>query len=252
MKFDYLMNDEPKHLAAFFNPMVASVSFGCVWFLTFLMVLFWPKSSLVSFIKDFRIPLAYLGTFTCTMLVHSYLSLRMGLGEMHPDDYFARLERRGLRLFEEENNFVTYGLIEFILHTLFMMFLTLPLLILAAAFSGIIPWVFLKSLVLIFTASLICRTFSFLMYLCLGQWSKWARFFSRSFFVLFFLLTLAFARFANPIFNLFLFHLEPGTSLKTPDNTYFLYIMIVTGLILTLTLISQIIIRRRTLAERSV
>ena len=252
MKFDYLMNDEPKHLTAFFNPMVAAVSFGCIWLLTFLLVLFWPKSSLISFIKDFRIPLAYLGTFACTMLLHSYLSLRMGLGEMHPDDYFTRLERIGLRLFEEENNFVAYGLIEFILHTLFMMFLTLPLLILAAALSGITPWVFFNSLVIIFTASLVCRTFSFLMYLCFGQWSKWARFFSRSFFVLFFVLTFAFARFTNPVFNLLLFHLGPGTSLKTPDNTYFLYIMIVTGLVLTLTLINQIIIRRRILAGGSV
>ncbi len=252
MKFDYLLKNEPKHLAAFFHPSVASVSFGCVWILTLLLVLFWPKSSLVNFIKEFRMPIAYLGTFTCIMLVHSYLSLKIGLGEMHSDDYFTRLERKGIVLFEEENNFIPYGFIEFILHTLFMISLTLPLLIISAAVSGIEPGAFFKSLAVIFTASLICRTFSFLMYLCFGQWNRWGRFFTRLFFAIFFLSTFAFAFFINPIFNLYLFHVGPESFSKAPENTYFLYILGVTGVILALTLINQIIIRRRNLTRRSV
>lgn len=244
MRFDYLTNDGEKSLAPFFSPMMLSITFNCVWILGFVLTVFWPLKELFNFIQGHEIPLSFLGTFVGALLIYSYVNLRCGRGEIFPKNIFSRMVREGITTFEEENDFLSYGLVQSILHTIFFILLVFPLLIFSAAISGITFQEFLKALSILFTASLLCRLFSFLIYLLFGRWSLVGLLSTRIFFIFFFFATWFLASFINPI--LLIYSLYKGEEIVTgsPINAFPLYMMIVTSSILLLTLANQVLVRR--------
>ncbi|MBW2060908.1 MAG: hypothetical protein JRI95_05015 [Deltaproteobacteria bacterium] len=243
MKFDYLTNDTEKSLAPFFSPLMLSVSFNSIWILGLILLIFWPTKDLFTYFQGHKIPLNFLGVFVAALLINSYLGLRCGRGEMFAKDYFSRLGYEGVITLEEEHNFFSYGLAAFILHSIFLLLIVLPLLIVSAAVSGISMSVFFKVLTVLFTASLLCRLFAFLMYLVFGKWSFLGYLLSRGFLIFFLFVTAVFASFINPVFLIYAFYQGQELLPRSSINAYGYYMMIVTCVILLLTLANQVMIR---------
>jgi len=251
MRFDYLTSDSEKSLGPFFSPMMVSITFNCVWIIGVLLVALWPQKDLFHYLHGHKIPLTFLGTFVGTLLINSYVNLRCGRGEIFPKNIFSKMVREDVTTLEEEHEFLSYGFIQAILHVAFFILLAFPLLIFSANISGISFTVFSKALSIMFTASLLCRLFSFLVYLLFGRWSLTGYLSTRIFFVFFFFATGAFAAFVNPI--LLIYALYKGEEILTGSsmNAYPYYIMIVTAAILMVTLINHAIIKRNIFKERS-
>ena len=249
MRFDYLTDDSEKSLVPFFSPMMLNITFNCVWIFGSLLLVFWPQKELFHFLKGHKAPLTFLSVFVGTLIVSSYISLRCGRGEIFTKNIFSRMVREGIATLEEKNDFLSYGLVQFILHTVFFLLLALPLLILSAAISGISLQAFLKGLSILFTASFLCRLVSFFIYMLLGRWSFVGFLTTRFFFIFFFFATFVFAVYANPIRLIYALHIGEEIQTSFQMNAYFFYIMIVTSAILILTLISNAIVRRRMLKE---
>lgn len=251
MRFDYLYTPTEKSLAPFFSPRMLSITFNCVWILCVLLMVFWPKMGLFNFIEENEVPLVFLRTFVAALLVNSYVNLRCGRGEMYPEDIRYKLENKEVITFEEENDFFSYGLVEALLHTTFLLLLLLPILIVSASLSGISLQVFAKALSILFTSSLLCRLFGFLIIPCYRKWS-WVGYFSiRLFFIFFMFVTGVFAPFANPILLVNSFHTGEEILPRSPVSTYAVYMIVVTAAILLLTLVNQAIVRRNMHGEKT-
>jgi uncharacterized membrane protein len=244
MRFDYLTNDTERSLAPFFSPRMLDSTFACIWILGLLLIILWPLKAPSHFIEEYRVPLLFPGIFVAALLIHSYVNLRCGLGEMSRDDFISRFERKKVITLEEEHEFFSYGLVQSLLHTLLLLLLMLPLLIVSTAISGISLPVFAKAFSILFTTSLLCRLFGFLMYLLYGRWSKLGYLWTRMFFIFSIFFTGFFIGSVNPILLIYSFHRGVEIPSGFPMSGYSLYIMIVACAILLLTLANQAMVRR--------
>lgn len=250
MRFDYLTNDTERSLAPFFSPRMLGITFNCVLILGLLLMLLWPKTDPFNFIEEHRIPLIFPVIFVAALLMNSYVNLRCGRGEMSPEEFLTRLERKNVITFEEEYEFLSYGLVQFLLHTLFLLLLMLPLLIVSATISGISLPVFSKALSVLFTTSLLCRMYGFLMYLRYGRWSRVGYLLARIFFILFIFVTGFFAGFANPILLIYSLHRGEEILTRFPLSAHSLYMIIVTAAILLVILSNHAMLRRNIYKEK--
>ena len=250
MRFDYLTNDAERSLAPFFSPRILSITFNCIWILGLLLMLLWPHKDLFNFIEEQKIPLNFLGIFGATLLINSYVNLRFGRGEMSPDDFFIGMARKKVVTFEEEYDFFSNGLVEFLLHTLFLLVLLLPMLILSANISRVTLQIFVKAFSILFTSSVLCRMFGFLMYLLCGKRSLVGYLLARIFFISFIFATGFFATFVNPILLIHSFHRGEEMLSRFSMSAYSLYMIIVMSAILLLTLANQAMVRRNMHKER--
>lgn len=245
MRFDYLTDDSEKTLAPFFSPIMLSYTLTYLSALAILLGMLWPYRPVFSYLSHNQIPVSFWGIFSTAMLIISFISLRSGRGEVHPTDYFSKMKRDTVVTHEEENNFLSYGLSAFVLHTVFLIALAMPVLI----FSTIISWspipVFLKALILLFVSALLCRCFSFSIYLLLGKWSYIGYMLTRLFYISLFFLTAAVAPSYNPVMILWTFN----TSIVKPPHAlisaYSAYLTATLAGITLLILVNQILIKRR-------
>ena len=203
MKYYYLTDDSEKSLAPFFSKTVLSASFTGVVIISILLIICWPRQPLSGFIVENEAPLVFFMTFAATLIVNSYINLCCGCGEMIRKGYHIIKYRTDLSTFEKENDFFKYGLIEFLLHSLILLLLFLPHLILAASISAVTFILFLKAVSILYTASLLCRMFGFMVYLFGGRTSIIGYFAARTFIIVFIFGTLFFAPFLNPLRSLY-------------------------------------------------
>ncbi|MBW2322988.1 MAG: hypothetical protein JRF41_05600 [Deltaproteobacteria bacterium] len=244
MRFDYITGNTERSLSPFFSPLMISMTFNSVWILGLILLVVWPTKDLFRFFQGHTIPLTFLVVTVATLLINTYLGLRCGRGEVFPNDYFSRLARMDIKTFEEDNNFFTYGLVAFIIHSIFLLALVLPFLVVSAAISGITLPVFAKSFSILFASSLLCRMFAFLMYLVFGKWSLSGYLFARGFVIFFVFITASFAAFVNPILLIYSFYQGRELLPHFWLNAYGHFILIVTSAILILTLANQAMIKR--------
>jgi hypothetical protein len=250
MRFDYITSDTEKFLAPFFSPRILSITFNCIWILGLLLMLLWPQKDLFNFIEEQKIPLNFLGIFGATLLINSYVNLRFGRGEMSPDDFFIGTARKEVVTFEEEHDFLANGLVEFLLHTLLLLLLLLPILVFSATISSVTPQIFVKAFSILFTSSVLCRMFGFLMYLLCGKRNLVGYLLARIFFISFVFATGFFAAFVNPILLIRSLHRGEEILGRFSMSAYSLHMIIVTSAILFLTLANQAMVRRAMHKER--
>ena len=244
MKFNYLTDDNEKCLAPFFSEAMIAVALYGIFTIAVLSVICWPQKSFFSYIHTGTVPILFFLTFSVTLIINSYVNLRCGRGEMNKKINFYN------EVSEKENDYLKYGLIEFLLHTLFLIIPYLPLLLLAASISGVSAANFIKALSIIFTASLFCRMFAFVIYIFEGR-ASWAGYLLvRAFFILFLFGTSAFVPTMNPFRILY----EINTSLSRIDalyhKSYFLYMAAVSSTVFLITVVTQIKIKRHINKER--
>jgi hypothetical protein len=244
MKFNCIFGDSERDLAPIFSTGMVSITVGSLWVMGLILVLTWPYSSLFQYIKTFRIPQTFLGTFVGGLIMVSYMNLRCGLGEIIPKSIFARLEREGLATFEEEREYVSCGFPQSVLHTLVLYLLMLPFLVIGAALTGISLKAFAQGLALLFTASLLCRQVSFFLLLVWGRWRLSGYLGARLFFVLFLFATGFIAPSLNPILLLVKLHYGERVPIGPVIPTLTPYFIAVLSAVLLLFIFNQWIIRR--------
>ena len=203
MKFDYVTNDSQKSLVPFFSAKMLSITFNMVWILALILLIWTPRKALPIYLNAQVMPLNFLAVFVATLLMNTYVNLRCGRGEIFESPILVRPERERLVTFEEERAFFSYGLVEFLFHTLLLLMILLPLLLVSAAISAISPRGLFEALSIIFTASFLCRLFGFLMFLSWKNRPRIGYHFARLFFCFFIFATGIFAPYANPILLLY-------------------------------------------------
>ena len=198
MRFDYLTDDSEKSLAPFFSPLMISLTFNSVLIMCAVLLLFWPRQDFYRFLSKNTVPLLSFQIFSAAAIILSYVGFRCGRGEIFKSDYYTDPgSERGT--YEKERNFFQYTLVEFILHTLLLILPLLPLMAISSSISGIPPAVFTKSVCIVFTASLLCRLFAFMLYLLWGRSSSAGYLFVRVFAALFLFATFLWIPAVNPI-----------------------------------------------------
>jgi len=245
MKFNYFTDESEKTLAPFFSPPTMSAVFTGIMIVSGLLLLFWPRRDLASFIGQNKAPLVFFVIFTVTLIMHAYLNLRCGRGEMIKFKYFPG-GRLNIVTFEKENSFLQYGLIGFLLHILFLLFPFLPLLILSTPISGLSLLTFARACSIIFTAALLCRMFGFIVYFWGGRLSSFGYLLTRVFIAVFLFVTILLAPAINPILVLYGLY-DRSDSLQnigvSAKGDYLLY-MITVGLAIGIfTILSQILVK---------
>ncbi len=241
MKYYYLSGGWEESLAPFFSKMVLSASFTSVVIIGVLLLVTWPRQPLSGFIVSNEIPLSYFLTFAATLIIYCYVNMSCGCGDMNQRGFFIVKYRTDKSTFEEKIDFFQYGLIAFLFHTLVLLLPFLPLLILAASISAVSFIIFIKAVFILYTASLLCRMFGFMLYLFLGRLSTIGFFVALAFIIVFIFGTFTFAPFINPL-KLLYFLYESPDKLNSP---FVLYMVIVIAAILLLVLVNHMLVRRR-------
>ena len=240
MKYYYLTDDSEKSLASFFSQTVLSASFTGVVIISILLIICGPRQPLSGFIVENKVPLVFFLIFAATLIVNCYINLSCGCGEMFRKDIYVRKYRTDLATYEKENDFLTYALIEFLLHSFILLLLFLPHLILAASISAVSVIPFLRAMSILYTASLLCRMFGFLVYLLWGRTSTLSYLVARMFMIFFIFGTFFFAPLLNPLH--FLYLLNQSTS--STGYPFVLYMITVIFTILLFIVTNHFLVRR--------
>lgn len=250
MRAEYFFGAEGKSLAPFFSRAMLGLTFNGVFILSLILLLFWPFRELSAYMAGQKTPLAFLGVFTAAALINGYVGLLCGANEAHPKDYFSRMDRKGAVTFEEERDFLGYGLAGFVLHTLFLLGLQLPLLLAAAALTGVSWADLIRALSILVITALLCRLAGFLSYLTFGVWSRFGYVTTRSFLLVYFLATGLLLPAANPVLELYAIFEERPMTFIPPLGGFAGFLLVTLAAMLALILAVQIRIRRGTAGRK--
>jgi hypothetical protein len=244
MKYYYLTDESEKSLAPFFSKMVLSASLACVVIVGICVLIFWPRLPLGGYLIADKVPFVFFLIFGATLIVSCYINIYCGRGETIPRFYFIR-NQTDIPTFERELDFLRYGLIQFVLHAFILLLPFLPLLVLAASVS-IIPLVtFLQAVMIIYSASLLCRLFAFMIYLFGGRLSTAGYLAARGLMIFFLFGTLFFQSAINPLQVLYMMNQSPQIS----GWHFVFHLVIVYSAILLLTVINHRLVRRHMKSE---
>jgi hypothetical protein len=210
VKYYYLTDDSEKSLAPFFSKTVLSACFIGVVIIGISLIICWPRQPLSEFVGENKIPMVFFIIFAAALIVNSYINLCCGCGELIRKGFYVIKYPTDIATFEKENDFFTYGLIAFLLHSQIILLLFLPLLILAAAISAVSFISLLQALSILFSAALLCRMFGFMVYLIWGRTNTVGYFVARTFMIFFIFGTFFFTSFLNPLQILYLLNKSTG------------------------------------------
>lgn len=171
------------------------------------------KTNIASYMRQGKGPFIFFPVFAAAAVIYTYLNMRCGKGEFVVitacvDSYNETLPP--LVCAEEEHGVFRYALPIFLLHTLFLLLPSLPILLLATAISGL-PfsscWI---AIGMIFVTALCARWFGFLLLLLFGHGSMFAYFATRIMMTLLLVATVS----TTPAYNLMLglYELHGGAS----------------------------------------
>jgi hypothetical protein len=251
MKFDYTINDSQKSLAPFFSAKMLSITFNMTWLLALILLIWMPKKDLYLYFSRHVVPLNFLITFVVTLLMNAYVNLRCGRGEIFESPILVRPKRERLVTLEEERAFFSYGMVEFFIHTLLLLMILLPLLLISGAISAISPRGFFEALSIIFAASLLCRLFGFLMFLSWKNRPRIGYHLTRLFFYFFIFVTGLFVPYANPILMFYSLFKDRGMVTPFSMAPYPFHMLIMTLGILLLILANHLMARQNRLKGKS-
>ena len=239
MKYYYLTDESEKSLAPFFSKMVLSASLACVVIVGICVLMFWPRQPLGGYIMADKVPFVFFLIFGATLIVSCYINIYCGRGETIPRFYFIR-NQTDVPTFERELDFLRYGLIQFVLHALILLLPFLPLLVLAASVYVIPLITFVQAVIIIYSASLLCRLFAFMVYLFGGRLSTAGYLAARGFMIAFLFGTLFFGAAINPLQLLYMMNKSP----QIPGWPFILHLVIVYSAILLLSVLNHRLVRR--------
>ena len=250
MKFDYLTDESKRSLTPFYSPRVLLAAFSIIFIVATLSLLLWPRQPMPYFIGKKSIPIHFFAIASATLITYAYVNFRCGRGGLTKRDYLAERDKEVLT-FEKERNFLSYGLVEFFMHSLLLIFPFLPLLILSASISGIALTDLLLAVSILFSASFLCRILGFTTYLIWGWWSVIGYWIGRIFIIFFLFLSLFILPEINPIGLLYRLNNAVKSSRAALMDSYWNYMILVIPGIILLVMINYIIINRHLGKEKA-
>jgi len=142
---------------------------------------------------------------------------------------------------EKTLSFFTYSLPGFILHTLFIHFILLPLFILSAVASGINLNLFWVAVIVLVISAFIARLIGFLTFLMYGYWNLKSFLISRGLFSFYFFLSGLIVPAFNPIYIIYkIYKQQRFGSFDISD--FHIYLSFAIGLMTVLIIFCQILI----------
>jgi hypothetical protein len=243
MGFDYVTNSDEKILSPFFSPRMISVTFKSTLLIGIIMIVSWPNIELVSYIRNSDYPVLFSRTFIAAIIIKSYLNIRCGRGELYAEENIYKLKTGETTPNELEKNFFSYGLIQAILHNVLLMFFMLPILAVSASTSGISISTFCKACLVLFTSSMACRMFGFLVYPFYRKNSGIGYIIIRILYLFFMFATLYLAPYVNPIRIVNYLHSGETMIIFGNINPYQVYMLTVWIIILFLVIANYFMVR---------
>ena len=240
MKLYYLTDESDKSLAPFFSERVlAAVMFSVVVAGVFLIVS-WPSRQISDVIETHRGSTVFFLIAAATLILHSYVNLRCGAGDMIRKGYHLIHYQIDKPTYEKQIDFYRYGLIEFSWHALILLLPFVPFLSLAAFIScGSLP-TFIMAVCVLYTTSLLCRLCGFFAYLIWGRSSTLGYLAARSMMIFFVFITLIFAPAVNPLHLLYRLNQDAGVI----GGPFAVYLAVVMSAIVVLIGVNGAFVRR--------
>ena len=178
----YFHDSSGHSLVPFFSKYVMSSSFYAMLILSGVAVVTWPWQGFVTFMQEQRTPYTFFVVGLALLATQTYLHLRIGRGEIGINYYFTREKIHQQYLPTEIlMPFLQFGFPRACLQILTMLLPFLPILLLVVVVSGVSLLTLLKTLSVVFTASLICRLWGFFVYELWGNSSVLGYFLVRAF-----------------------------------------------------------------------
>jgi len=245
MKFRYFTNNSEESLAPLFSERVLlsiRFYFACVLFPSLIL---WPRNSFAFFIEHHDTPVFYPTTFILTLLLFSHLSLRYGKGEFGKVNYISDLLKKNIITQEESQPFFSCGFINFISFSVIITLTASPILLTAAAVSGIQIHLTIKSIVIIFIISFLSELIGFLNYLIFGRWKIIGYLSSRAAYGFLLFGTGLVHMELNPIYQLYLIYRNLSKPLILHMESVNFYLLLLASSAGILSIISHVIIQSR-------
>lgn len=249
MDLDYFTDDSERSLAPFFLPRILFASYGTVFLVGVLSLLVWPRHASLYFLSVNSVPNHFFLTASVSLIVFAYVNLHCGRGDLVRRSYLGRLEKEE-RPLEKERSFLTYGMIEFFLHSLFLLFPFLPLWILSASISGISLADMTGAVFIIFTTSLLCRMFGFTTYLVWGWWNVAGYLTGISLSIYFIFVSALFTPGINPVLLLYRLNTSVEDTAFFSTKIYSEYMAVILSAILFFTLVNFLLVHRHRRKEQ--
>ncbi len=205
----------------------------------------WPKKDHFKYIWEGEVPLTFFSVFTIALIIHSYLNLRCGHGELSQRVKYPLAKRKEkIILNEQDRNFILYGALIFLLHTMLLLLPLIPALLISAGISSISGIECITAFSILFVTSLLCRMFGFLVYLVFKKWDWPGFLLTRSFYVSLFFATGLISVHLNPVLLIYDLHKgekSPATAFLSADAVYIILTILMIG---SLTFVNQIMVTR--------
>lgn len=233
-----------KSLVPFSPQVMHSATYTAVLIVAALVTAFWPHRHLADYIRANDMPLAFWTTFAVSLIIQSYLGLRWGRGEMVKKDYGFRQDQ-DLPILERQIDFMPRGLAACAVHTVFLFLPFLPLLILAAAVSGMSLQVFTQASCVLLTSSLLCQTAGVTVYLVWPKGGTLGYLAARGMMIGLVFATLVFARLINPLHILYRLQFDTHIAGNLDQHAGYLYCAGVALVIFPLALVNHRLAERR-------
>ncbi len=241
MRFDYLHNRSEKCMTSFFSANVLSATRICIGLLTICLICSWPVNPFFRYTYIGGTPLTFPILFVFSLIYVSHFHLACGKGEYLKKQYWIKYKRTDLHPMEKTLSFFTYSLPGFILHTLFIHFILLPLFILSAVASGINLNLFWVAVIVLVISAFIARLIGFLTFLMYGYWSLKSFLISRGLFSFYFFLSGLIVPAFNPIYIIYkIYKQQRFGSFDISD--FHIYLSFAIGLMTVLIIFCQILI----------
>ncbi len=203
MRFDYFFDTSEKSLTSFFSENVLSGTRICIYLASACLICFWPFKTTFAHISVKGTPLTYPVVFIFSLIWVSHFLLGCRKGETLDKEIILKYKHKKLLTHEQTLGLFAYCIPGFILHTLFVHLILLPVYIAAAFVSGISYGLFFASLMVLFSSSLVAGMIGFLCYLGFGLWRLAGFVCSRLLFAGFFFLSGLIIPAASPVYILF-------------------------------------------------
>lgn len=249
MNFDFLTDDSERSLSPFFLPRVLYASYGMVFLVGALSLLAWPRHPSLYLVSGNSVPHHFFLTAAVTLIVYAYANLHCGRGDLVKRSYLGRLKKEE-RPLEEERSFLTYGMIEFFLHSLFLFFPFLPLWILSASVSGLSLTDMTGAVSIVFSAGLLCRMFGFTTYLIWGWWGVAGYLAAIALSLYFILVSVLFTPGINPVLLLYKLNTSVEVTAFFSTKPYSEYMTVILPAILFFILANFLLVRRHRRKEK--
>ena len=219
----YLFEENPQRsLNPLFSAGMATIVSNSIWVFTILLLVFWPQRELPTYLIKIDIPLSFLVICEVLLLGKGYFNLAFGAGDMLADEAKYYFEPVHTTTYEELRPFLSYGLPKFVLQIVLFFIPFLPFVFISALISQVSWRGVFQCLGVIFSFSLFCRLLGFAAYL---KWQKALRshYLTRSLLIVFWVATLYYLPWINPIFVVYHLYLDAHSLGTTSVKAHTIY-----------------------------